>query len=245
MIDPSVESNLLSDAKQLALVRRMELHDQLLQRFLEEDIAVLVPVDTAWLNDQRSTFLGQQSLGAVLAQRQWTEADLDLHLWRPEALRRFAEQRFGPGAEEEFLKDGGNTDQVIYSMIRLRDPALAREIWIRIEEQETSFAEAAAQFGEGPEASHLGVIGPMRIGQIQPESLRNHIRQLRPGEVQAPLRLGEWLLLLKLEKIIPSCFDQATRAALLQNQMQLFIQERANRFRKGELLDQLEYYPAT
>ena len=61
MIDPSVESNLLPDAAQLVLVRRMELHGQLLHRSLEEEIAALVPVDKAWLSDQRSIFLGQQS----------------------------------------------------------------------------------------------------------------------------------------------------------------------------------------
>ena len=31
----------------------------------------------------------------VLSARGWTEQDLALHLQRPEALRRFAKQRFG------------------------------------------------------------------------------------------------------------------------------------------------------
>lgn len=245
MNDSSVYPKRLSDDQQLALIRRMELQPQLLQRWLEEQIAALVPIDQDWLDGQRANFLQQQSLEDALGQRQWTAADLELHLWRPEALRRFADQRFGPGVEEEFLKEGGNADQVIYSMIRLRDPALAREVWLRIEEQETSFAEAATQFGEGPEASHLGVIGPLEIGQIQPPQLRDHIRQLQPGEVQAPLRLGEWLLLLKLETINPRSFDQATRSRLLQSQLRAFIQDRASRFQRGEPLDQLEYHPTS
>ena len=243
MNDPTLHPMVLSDEQQLALIRRMELQQQLLQRWLEEEIAGLVPIDKVWLDKKRASFLNQQSLDVALAQRQWTAADLDLHLWRPEALRRFAEQRFGPGVEEEFLKQGGNTDEVIYSMIRLRDPALAREVWLRIEEQETTFAEAAAQFGEGPEASHLGVIGPLEIGQIHPSQLRDHIRQLQPGEVQAPLRLGEWLLLLKLEKIKPRSFDQATKSRLLQSQLKGFLHERASQFQQGEPLDQLEYHP--
>ena len=40
----------------------------------------------------------------------------------------------------------------MYSLIHVRDPALAQELWIRIEEGETGFTEAASQFGEGPEA---------------------------------------------------------------------------------------------
>ena len=35
-------------------------------------------------------------------------------------------------------------------MLRVKDYALARELWIRLEEDETTFAEAARQFGEGP-----------------------------------------------------------------------------------------------
>ncbi len=221
----------------------MELMPQLFFRHIEEEITALVPSDLPWLERQRAAFVQDVGLEQTLQARGWSEADLDLHLWRPEALRRFSDQRFGPGLEEEFLKEGGNADQVIYSMIRFRDPALAREIWIRIGEQETSFVEAAAQFGEGPEAAHLGVIGPLQISQIQPQQLRDHIRQLQPGEVQAPLRLGEWLLLLRLEKTQPAIFDQGTRARLLQNQLNRFVQDRADRFQRGEPLDQLEYHP--
>lgn len=241
----SSTSSSLDQARILELVQRMELMPQLLRHHIEEEIAALVPVDQPWMEQQRAAFVQNAGLEQTLRAHGWSEVDLDLHLWRPEALRRFADQRFGPGVEEDFLKEGGNADQVIYSMIRLRDPALAREVWIRIGEQETSFAEAAAQFGEGPEAAHLGVIGPLQLSQIHPQQLRDHIRQLQPGELQAPLRLGEWLLLLKLEKIQPACFDQATRARLLQNQLNRFVQDRADRFQRSEPLDQLEYHPAS
>ena len=59
---------------------------------------------------------------------------------------------FTPGLEERFLVSKGSRDQVIYSLLRVKDYALARELWIRLEEDETTFAEAAREFGEGPEA---------------------------------------------------------------------------------------------
>jgi hypothetical protein len=79
------------------LVRRLELFPQLLRRQQEEAISALVPLDWAWLGEQRQLATADQSLEAVLEARGWLEADLDLHLWRPEALRRFAQQHFGPG----------------------------------------------------------------------------------------------------------------------------------------------------
>ena len=55
-------------------------------------------------------------------------------------------------------------DQVVYSLIRVHDPALIREIWIRLEENEMTFAQASTEFGEGPEVRHNGQYGPMSVG---------------------------------------------------------------------------------
>ena len=61
---------------------------------------------------------------------------------------------------------------MIYSLLRVRDAGLARELWIRLEENETTFAEAAHQFGVGEEAQRKGVIGPMPIGMLQPRCFK-------------------------------------------------------------------------
>ena len=61
---------------------------------------------------------GRSEFDQVLESRGWSESDLDIHIKRPEALRRFARQRrFGPGLEETFLASGGK-DEVIYSFAR-------------------------------------------------------------------------------------------------------------------------------
>ena len=71
---------------------------------------------------------------------------------------------------------------MIYSLLRVKDYALARELWIRLEEDETTFAEAAREFGEGPEADSQGVIGPIPIGLLQPPTLQDTLRGLKAGE---------------------------------------------------------------
>ena len=80
-----------------ALVRRMELLPKLVRRQQEDLILEQVPLSPEWVEDQRKAFLEDQSLAQVLESRGWSERDLDLHIKRPEALRRFARQRFGPG----------------------------------------------------------------------------------------------------------------------------------------------------
>ena len=231
----------LSDGQILDLVRRLELRPQLLRRLLEEQITALVPIDQAWMEQERSRCLGENKEQEWCAERGWTSEDLELHLWRPEALRRFAEQRFGPGVEDAFLKQANTADQVVYSLLRVHDPGLARELWIRLEEREMSFPEAAAQFGQGPEARHLGVIGPLALRDIHPELLRDQLRRLQPSEINPPMRLGDWFVLLRLEKLIPAVFNQATRHQLIQAQLEDFLQDRQNRLLAGDSLDDLQY----
>ena len=118
----------LSDEEVLALVHRMDLTPSLLRRHLEEDITRLVKLPTEVQEKAITDFCGDQAKDSLLMEKGWTESDLKLHVMRPEALRRFAAQRFGPGLEDRFLGFKGGRDQVIYSLLRVRDAGLAREV---------------------------------------------------------------------------------------------------------------------
>jgi parvulin-like peptidyl-prolyl isomerase len=225
-----------------ALVRRLELKPVLLKRLEEEAITALVALPEPWIQAQLDELLSGTTAEQFQQQRGWSDADLRLHVARPEALRRFAEQRFGPGLEEQFLAARGAHDQIIYSLLRSRDQALVRELWIRIEEAETTFAEAAQTFGEGPEAGRKGLIGPLTMGQLAPPQLAEILRRLQPGRVSAPLQLGEWTVLLRLEQLTPARFDATMRSTLLQQNLNDFLEERVKRRLAGQPLDPLTYH---
>lgn len=236
-------TNTIFDADTLVtLVRRMELQPSLLKRLEEEAITALVALPDPWVEAQIESLLAGLPQDQFLQDRGWTLEDLRLHVARPEALVRFAEQLFGPGLEEQFLGGRGAHDQIIYSLLRCRDAALVRELWIRIEEAETTFAEAAQTFGEGPEAARKGLIGPMPIGQLAPPQLAELLRRLQPGRVSAPLQLGEWTVLLRLEQLTPARFDATMRHALLQERLNAFVDERVNQRLAGQPLDPLTYH---
>ena len=235
----------LSDPDLLSLVRRMELEPKLLRRHLEEQITALVPLEEAWLEESRSNFLNDRPLDQFLQEKGWSSDDLELHLRRPEALRRFAHQRFAPGLEERFLASKGSRDLVIYSLLRVKDYSLARELWIRLEEDETTFAEAAREFGVGPEADRQGVIGPIPIGALQPALLQDVLRGLKAGELSAPFAVGEWQILLRLEKLTPARLDAEMRENMIQESLDQFLKDRVSKLRNGEgdSLDPLHYDP--
>lgn len=223
------------------LVRRMELEPQLLRRRIEEEIALLVPITDEDLSTAEKELLGDQDRSAWLESKHWTAEDLTLHLRRPLALQRYAQQQFGPGLEELFLAAQGNRDEVIYSMLRVRDRGLAWELYLRLAEGELTFPEAASHFGEGPEAQRKGVIGPVGIGLLHPPVLREWLRALQPGALRAPEHLGEWHLILRLEQLSPARLDDAMRQTLLDEQLNAFLDDRVTKLLAGEPVEPLHY----
>lgn len=224
----------LSDEELRALVSRMELMPSIVRRQLEEEITNLVVLPPEWIEQAVLDYLSDQELDSCLASKGWTESDLHIHLARPEALRRFAAQRFGPGLEDRFLSTKGSRDEVIYSLLRVRDAGLARELWIRLEEGEITFAEAASAYSEGPESSRKGVMGPMEIGTLHPQPLQDLLRALRPGEICSPKILGEWHVLLRLEQLTPARFNDQLRLRLQDEALNEFLTNRVNSILAGK-----------
>ena len=222
-----------------ALVRRMDLEPQLLRRRIEEEITALLPCTSDELPKAEAQLLREQSKEAWLEAKGWTAEDLAIHLQRPIALQRFAEQQFGPGLEELFLASQGSRDEVIYSMLRLRDRGMAREIYLRLAEGELTFPEAASHFGEGPEAQRKGVIGPIAMGQLYPPVIGEWLRALAPGEVRPPQQLGEWQLILRLEQLSPARLDEAMKQKLLDEQLDAFLTTRVAQLQAGEPVEPL------
>ena len=230
------------------LIRRTELWQPLLRCAVEEEIVALVELDEAELHNLEQAFRSNHQLStdeqlqAWLQERNWDHADLQLHLARPEALQRFAEQRFGPGLEETFLQRKPQLDMVVYSLLRVQNEGLAREPWIQLSEGEISFPEAASRYSEGPEAAHKGVIGPLPLGQLQPE-LAERLRSLGRGELRAPEPFSSWWVLLRLEQLTPAKLDDAMRRRLLDEQLNAYLEHRCQQIRRGEQPEELAYTP--
>lgn len=232
----------ISSEKLIDLLRRLELGPKIIRRSIEEEIVDLVPIEKEWLLEKRNVFFQNLDQESFLNSRGWDENDLDIHLKTPEAIRRFAEQMFGTVLEEHFLKTSSKRDMVVYSLCRVKDASLARELWIRLEENEVTFADAATEFSEGFESAHKGVIGPLPLSQIQPPFLAQIISGLQPGEINPPFLLGEWHVLVRLEKLMPARFDSDMRAVLLQELMNEFLQYRVKQILAGDEVDDLNYY---
>lgn len=139
-------------------------------------------------------------------------------------LEKFKQVTFSPKLEAYFLQRKSDLDKVIYSLIRTADPAIAQELFFRIQEGEQSFTEVAQQYSQGPEAQTGGLIGPVELSTPHPTLTQMLIRS-QPGQLLPPVRLGEWLVIMRLEQRIPVQLDDALRQRLLNELFTAWLQE--------------------
>lgn len=190
----------------------------LLQPYLRQQLVQqqLAPVE---LSDEDR----QQALAAFARQHNLTNSDdlerfrqdqllspeaLALLIERPVRLQRHCERHYRAKAEARFLERKTQLDRVVYSLLRLEDAGLARELYLQLAEGEANFADLAAAHAEGPERRTRGIVGPVPLTQAHP-LLVQRLRTAAPGVVQEPFQIEQWWLVMRLESLTPASFDEA------------------------------------
>ena len=164
-------------------------------------------------------------------QHELSEADI---LWQaelPAKLERHCQEHFHHRAEQRYLARKNQLDQVIYSLLRVEDGALARELYLRIAEGEADFAELAATYAKGPERSTRGVVGPVPLLQAHP-SLAELLRTSRPGQLHPPLRIDRWWLVVRLESLRSASFDEEMQQRMARELFEEWVEQEVSQLRR-------------
>ena len=142
-------------------------------------------------------------------------------------LRKYTQETFSNKAEARFLERQSDLDQVIYSLIRIKDPFKANELYFRIIENESKFETIATKFSEGIEKNTRGIIGPVSLSKSTP-ALTNVLRTSKKGEINKPVQIDGWTLIIRLEEMIKSSLNSATRNLMIQELFDMSINEEAS-----------------
>lgn len=173
-----------------------------------------------------------QAKAAWLESQGMTSSDLEAIAVRPLLLEKFKQANWRNKVESYFLTRKTNLDQVVYSLIRTKDIGLAQEIYFRIQEEEQSFAELAREHSQGPEAHTGGLLGPVPIAQPHP-TLAKILSVSQPGQLWPPRNLGEWFVIVRLEKQIPAQLDDGMRRQLIDELFENWLREEMQK--KGQI----------
>ena len=194
-----------------ALLARFNLLKPLVEKMIIRDVASHINVAEDQLQEARLGLLQQRGYDAM---EQWAELLEELGSSEDDVLERLRDavrrsvlmrERFAPKAEARFLERKNELDQVVYSLLRLADNFLARELYLQIESGESNFADLAKRYAEGPERNTNGIVGPVSLTQAHPV-LVEKLRVAQPGVLLEPFRISDWWLVVRLERYSPATF---------------------------------------
>jgi parvulin-like peptidyl-prolyl isomerase len=225
-----IEHQTIPTTKVLTLLANYQMLPQFLREVItDRAIAPLTctPEETAIACQD---FFQKNNIPSEMAQEEWrslyemTLEDLEQLATRAQRIERFKHDSWNPRIPSYFLQRKTWLDQVVYSMIRVKDLGVAHELYFRIQEGEQSFAELAQAYGQSPEAEAGGVVGPVELGQMD-RSLAQRLYASQPGQLLPMLAVGEWSAIVRLENLIPVQLDEAIRQKLLNELFETWLQE--------------------
>lgn len=211
---------------------------QMMPRFIQEILIdqAIAPIECTPEENAQATeyFQTQNEIASEEDRQTWlgrygmTSQQLDSLATRDLRIDKFKQKIWGPKVESYFLSRKNQLDKVIYSLIRTQDVGIAQEIYFRVLEGEQTFAELARTYSQGPEAQTDGLIGPVELSVPHPV-LAQLLTLSQPGQISAPTRVGEWLVLVRLEKFIPAQLDDPMKRRLLDECFNTWLQEQLSK----------------
>ena len=211
-----------------ALLDRFNLLKPLVERMVISEAIANAAVSEEQLEQARLGLLQQRGFDGI---EQWAELLEQLGSSEEQVLERlrFAirrrslmRERFAAKAEARFLERKNEMDQVVYSLLRLENSFLARELYLQIESGESNFADLAKRYAEGPERNTNGIVGPVSLTQAHP-ALVEKLRIAQPGVLLEPFRISDWWLVVRLERYAPATFTDEVSDQMCQEMFDAWV----------------------
>jgi len=224
MSSRSLSTTCLKKLAQLGILR-IYLKEEILQEICEQR-----PLDSQLraklLEDfkNKNNIKDDQALNSFALQNLLSVEDLQLLSARTLCIQGYIMDHFRGKAEAHFLQRKDALDQVIYSLIRVNQESLARELHLQIAEAESDFSTLASEHAQGPERQTRGVIGPAPLNQAHP-ALAQRLRGAKTGELLKPFQIEQWWVIVRLEQKIEASFDEATCQRMAAELFELWLRD--------------------
>jgi parvulin-like peptidyl-prolyl isomerase len=184
-----------------------------------------------WLRYQNVT--NDQELAEWLPRKGWSHADLRYFATKGMRLQIFKQRMFADEVELRFLERKLQLDQVTYSLIRVKEGALAQELYHRLHDDGEDFASLASTYSQGPERHSGGRIGPVPLDQAH-EVVANQLRVSEPGQLWPPLFLVNIWLIIRHERLDQARLDDDVRQAMVDDLFDEWLDRRVGQLLAGE-----------
>ena len=230
--------NCLSD-ECISLLIRNQLLDSLIGSEFVKDKLESISLDKKIENDRIDNFMKElkipeNGLKEWCSEKGITESHFKVVALKELKQKEFVKKEFGAKADSHFLERKNDLDTAVYSLIRKKSVFEARELYLRISENEAEFSELALKYSEGVEKNTLGRIGPVAIGQSHP-ILAELIRMSKPGEIHPPVDIEGYYIILRVESYTPAKLDAHMREKMSEELFSSWVRSNVIQLRKALL----------
>lgn len=139
-------------------------------------------------------------------------------------IEKFKHQEWNHQLDSYFLERKLAFEQAIFSLIRVEEAGVARELYYRLQEEEESFAELARKYSLGSEAKNNGLIDKVRLSDLDLR-LAQILYTSQPGQVLSPIQIEDIWVIVRLESYFPARLNEEMRQYLLNELFEQWLQK--------------------
>ena len=203
---------------------------KLIKQELQTQIINNVEIDATTIENVKKFFMQNEKLSNEEELDNWLkiksmnqEIFLD-RLLQPIKINKYSSENFGHQVHSHFLSRKSALDQIIYSLLRVKDFYVAKELYLRLQSNEENFASLAKQYSEGNEKHTMGIMGPVAIDQAHP-LLTNVLKKSKIGEISEPFKVNEFWVIVRTESFIEAILDKQMETNMANELFTLYIEE--------------------
>ena len=139
-------------------------------------------------------------------------------------IEKFKRQEWSHQLDSYFLDRKLAFEQATFSLIRLKEAGIAQELYYRLQEEEQTFAELAREYSLGSEANNNGLIGKVRLIDLD-YRLAQMLHRSQPGQLLPPTQLNDIWIIVRLEEYFPAKLNETMRQHLLEELFEQWLQK--------------------
>lgn len=173
---------------------------------------------------QQNQLTSDEQVQAWLDKQGMNREQLQNSITKRLRIERYKQETWSDRVDAHFIKRKAQLDRVVYSLIRVEKPEVAQELYFRIKDDENTFSALAMEYSQGTEAQTGGIIGPVEINTPHPK-IAQILATCQPGQLVPPTRVGEWIVIIRLENYISAKLDDAMRHRMLDELFNRWLHE--------------------
>ena len=214
----------------------MGLLDMVIKELIKEELIKEIEIDDIdknliqkkWLINKKinnSTELINWQKNNLQTNKEWEDFIQRDQKWEKWCLKNFENKIFDYYNERKYY-----LDKYIYSLIRVKNEGLAKELYLRIKDEESQFHFVATEFSEGVEQKTGGLIGPVNITNPHP-AISEILEISKSKQLWPPKKINDWWVIIRLEEKIISKLDNTLTLILAKELGEDLLKDKLKRFK--------------